>query len=235
MEEIATPFAMITVPDPVAAPLAIIWVVAMINAINLLDTMDGLAGGVTAIACAVLFMRMMWFDQASIAILPLALGGACLGFLTRNWHPSRVILGSSGSLFLGYLLGVTTVVGGVKVGTAFLVLAVPILDVAWVMYRRLAQRRSPFIGGDAQHLPHRLRLLGLSDRRIVLTVYAICAVVGVAVLAMHSVMPTMQKAFLAAAVVVSVTAILAIVARLTAAQAAAQPHAPAPDSADASS
>src|SRR4029077_9224776 len=146
----------------------------MINAINLLDTMDGLAGGVAAIACAVLFARTMWFDQASIAVLPLALGGACLGFLARNWHPSHVILGSSGSLFLGYLLGVTTLVGGAKIGTAFLVLAVPILDVAWVIYRRIASGRSPFRGGDGQHLPHRLRLLGLSDRRIVLSVYSVC-------------------------------------------------------------
>jgi len=217
MEEIATPLGIISVPNALAAPLAVLWIVAMINAINLLDTMDGLAGGVTAITCAVLFTRTMWFDQTSIAVLPLALGAACTGFLTRNWHPSHVILGSSGSLFLGYLLGVITLVGGVKIGTAFLVLAVPILDVAWVIYRRVSTGRSPFHGGDAQHLPHRLRLLGLSDRRIVLSLYAVCGLLGAAVLAMHSVLPTMQKAVLATVVVAAVTATLAIVARLTAA------------------
>jgi UDP-GlcNAc:undecaprenyl-phosphate/decaprenyl-phosphate GlcNAc-1-phosphate transferase len=216
MEEVATPFGIVSIPDALAGPLAVLWVVGMIQAINLLDTMDGLAGGVTAIACSVLFTRTMWFNQASIAVLPLALGGACLGFLTRNWYPSRVILGSSGSLTLGYLLGVTTLVGGAKIGTAFLVLSIPILDVAWVIYRRLAQGRSPFRGGDAQHLPHRLRLLGMSDRRIVLSVYAVCGVIGVAVLAMHSVLPTMQKAILTAGVVISVTGALALVARLSA-------------------
>ena len=147
--------------------LAVFWIVAMMNAINLLDTMDGLAGGVGAIASGVLFLRTLWFGQASIAVIPLALGGACVGFLTRNWPPARVFLGSSGALFLGYMLGVVTVVGGVKIGTAFLVLAVPILDVAWVAYRRVAQRRSPLRGGDAEHLPHRLCMLGMSDRAIV--------------------------------------------------------------------
>jgi UDP-GlcNAc:undecaprenyl-phosphate GlcNAc-1-phosphate transferase len=91
---------------------------------------------------------------------------------------------------------------------------VPILDVAWVIYRRLAQGRSPFRGGDGQHLPHRLRLLGMSDRKIVLSVYAVCGAVGLAVLSMHSVMPTMQKAFLLAIVVVGVSTGIAVIARL---------------------
>ncbi|HZT07385.1 MAG TPA: MraY family glycosyltransferase [Chloroflexota bacterium] len=216
MDEIATPFGIVSLPEAAAITLAVVWVVAMINAINLLDTMDGMATGVAGIACLVLFVRTVWFSQASIAVLPLALGGACLSFLQRNWHPSKVILGSSGSLFLGYLLGVITVIGGAKIGTAFLVLAVPILDVAWVMYRRVASGRSPFRGGDGQHLPHRLRVLGLSDRRIVLLVYAVCALIGAAVLAMHSILPTIQKAYLAAVVVAGVSAMLVLVGRATA-------------------
>ena len=219
MDEVATPLGIVTVPDALAAPLAVLWIVAMMNAINLLDTMDGLAGGVAAIAASVLFLRTLWFGQASIAIVPLALGGACLGFITRNWHPARIILGSSGALFLGYMLGVVTVVGGVKIGTAFLLLAIPILDVAWVAYRRLAQRRSPLRGGDAEHLPHRLRLLGMSDRAIVLALYLVCALVGVAVLATHSLMPTVEKAYLAAIVVVGIGGTLVVVARLSTSQA----------------
>jgi UDP-GlcNAc:undecaprenyl-phosphate GlcNAc-1-phosphate transferase len=218
MDEVATPFGIVALPDALAAPLAVLWIVAMMNAINLLDTMDGLAGGVAAVATGVLFLRTLWFGQASIAIVPLALGGACLGFLTRNWHPARIILGSSGALFLGYMLGVITVVGGVKIGTAFLLLAVPILDVAWVAYRRLAQGRSPLRGGDAEHLPHRLRMLGLSDRAIVLALCLVCTSVGVAVLATHSLMPTVEKAYLAGAVVAGVGATLVLVARLTTAQ-----------------
>lgn len=214
MAEVVTPLGMVSVPDALAGPLAVLWIVAMINAINLLDTMDGLAGGVAAIASAVLFVRSVWFGQASIAVLPLALGGACVGFLPRNWHPSRVILGSSGALFLGYLLGVITVIGGVKIGTAFLVLAVPILDVAWVIYRRVSRGRSPFRGGDTEHLPHRLHALGMSDRRIVLSLYAVCALIGGVVLSMHSALPTIEKAYLAGAVVVGVTMALVLVRRL---------------------
>lgn len=216
MDEIATPFGILTLPDILATPLAVLWIVAMMNAINLLDTMDGLAGGVTSVASGVLFLRTLWFGQASIAVVPLALGGACLGFLTRNWHPARVFLGSSGALFVGYMLGVVTVVGGVKIGTAFLLLAIPILDVAWVAYRRMAQGRSPLRGGDAEHLPHRLRLLGMSDRAIVLALYLVCGLIGGAVLATHSVLPTVEKAYLAGAVVAGVLIALVIVARLTA-------------------
>jgi len=216
MDEIATPFGILTLPDMLATPLAVLWIVAMMNAINLLDTMDGLAGGVAAIASGVLFLRTLWFGQASIAVVPLVLGGASLGFLTRNWHPARIFLGSSGALFLGYMLGVVTVIGGVKIGTAFLLLAIPILDVAWVAYRRAAQGRSPLRGGDAEHLPHRLRLLGMSDRAIVLVLYLVCGLIGVAVLGTHSLIPTVEKAYLAGAVVVGVLAALIIVARLTA-------------------
>ncbi len=215
MDEVATPFGVLAIPDPLAAPLAAFWVVAMINAINLLDTMDGLASGVAALAGAVLFLRSAWFGQASIAVLPAALCGACLGFLTRNWHPSRIILGSSGALFVGYALGVITVIGGVKIGTAFLVLAVPILDLAWVAYRRLSQGRSPVRGGDDEHLPHRLRLLGMGDRSIVLSVYGVCGVIGAAVLLTHSTLPTIEKAYLVGVVVAAVLAALAIVARVS--------------------
>ncbi|MBM2810230.1 MAG: glycosyl transferase family 4 [Chloroflexi bacterium] len=215
MEEIATPWGIVGLPDALAIGFAILWIVSMINAINLIDSMDGLAGGITSVASLVLFVRTLWFGQASIAVLPLALCGASFGFLVRNWHPSRVFLGSSGALFLGYMLGVITLVGGAKIGTAFLVLAVPILDVAWVAYRRVSQGRSPFRGGDAEHLPHRLRLLGMSDPAIVLSLYGVCAAIGAAVLFMHSTAPTIEKAYLGAVVVLGVLALLAVVARVS--------------------
>ncbi|MEA2640515.1 MAG: UDP-GlcNAc:undecaprenyl-phosphate/decaprenyl-phosphate GlcNAc-phosphate transferase, partial [Chloroflexota bacterium] len=198
-----------------AVPLAVFWLVAMMNAINFIDTADGLAGGISAIASFVLFMRSAWFGQDSIAVVPLALGASCLGFLTRNWYPSRVIFGASGALFLGYMLGAITLMGGVKIGTAFLVLAVPILDVAWVAYRRVSQGRSPFLGGDAEHVAHRLRRLGLSVPAIVLTLYAVCGLAGVAVLALHSGSPGIEKLYLAGGVVVGVFGGLALVAHLT--------------------
>jgi UDP-GlcNAc:undecaprenyl-phosphate/decaprenyl-phosphate GlcNAc-1-phosphate transferase len=216
MEELATPFGTLAIPGWAQQVLAVAWIVGMINAINLIDTMDGLSGGIGAIAASVLFLRTAWFGQASIAPIPLALAGACLGYLTRNWYPSRVIFGSSGALFLGYILGTTTVIGGVKIGTAFLVLAVPILDVAWVAYRRLSQGRSPFRGGDGEHLPHRLRLLGFSPPTVVLSLYVVTASVGAAVLLTHSALPTFGKLYLAAAVVFLDLLGLVLVNRLSA-------------------
>lgn len=215
MEELATPFGIVTIPEWARGFLAVAWIVAMINAINFIDTTDGLSGGVGAIAAFVLFLRTAWFGQASIAVIPLALAGACLGYLPRNWHPSRVIFGSSGALFLGYILGATTVIGGVKIGTAFLVLAVPILDVAWVAYRRVSQGRSPFRGGDHEHLSHRLRLLGLSAPAVALGHYAVTALVGAAVLLTHSALPTLGKLYLAAAVVLAILLGLVFVSRLS--------------------
>ena len=218
IDEVATPFGILEIPDLLAGPLVVLWIVGMINAINLIDNMDGVAAGISAIAAAVLFLRSAWFDQPSIAILPLALAGACLGFLPRNWHPSRVILGSSGALFLGYVLAATAAIGGAKIGTAFLVLAVPILDVAWVAYGRIAQRRSPLQGGDSAHLSQRLRFLGVGDAMIAVILYAVTASVGGAVLLSHSPLPTLSKLYLAAGIVGVVLALIVAVSRFAAAR-----------------
>ena len=215
VEELATPWGVLTVPEGVQGPFAILWVVGMMNAINMIDSMDGLSSGIAAIAALVLSLRSAWFGQASIAILPIALAGTACGFLTRNWHPSHIILGSAGSLFLGYILGATTVIGGAKIGTAFLVLAVPILDVAWVIYQRVSARRSPFIGGDSAHLAHRLRLLGIPVPIAVAGLYAVTATAGAAVLLNHSVVPTLGKLYLAGVVVAGIFGLLLVVARLT--------------------
>ncbi len=215
IDQLATPFGILPIPPALSIPMTIFWMVAMINAINLLDTLDGLAGGTGAIAAGVLFLRSAWFSQASIAIVPAALAGGCLGFLTRNWHPARVILGSSGSYFLGYMLGGITVIGGAKIGTALLVLAVPILDVAWVMSRRLLQGRSPLRGGDSEHLPHRLRQLGLPPPAVALSMCSASALVGVAVLLTHAPLPTVGKLYLALATLVLVGGGIVAVAKIS--------------------
>lgn len=182
VDSIATPFwGIVHLPTWLVVPFTLLWIVGMINTINLVDVMDGLAAGVVAIAALVLFVRGVFdFGQYDIAILPLALAGVCLGFLPHNFHPARIIMGSSGALLLGYALATMAIMGGAKVATAMLVLGVPIADVAWVIVRRLAAGRSPMRGGDQQHLPQRLHLAGLSQRQIVLTFYLLCALFGVA-------------------------------------------------------
>jgi UDP-GlcNAc:undecaprenyl-phosphate GlcNAc-1-phosphate transferase len=176
-------------PDPfdlglLVIPVTIIWIVGMINTMNWLDTMDGLAGGVALISAAVLvaasLMKRTNFDerQYTIAVLPLALAGACLGFLVYNFPPARIFMGTSGSMFLGYALGVISIIGGAKIATAVLVLGLPILDTAFVILRRLAAGRSPMQGGDGAHLVHRLLRIGLNVRQITLLVYAVTALFG---------------------------------------------------------
>ena len=163
-------------------PLTIFWMMGMLNTVNWLDGLDGLATGVAAIFSAILFVAMIRTTpdqpqpQLSIAPLPMALLGAALGFLPFNFHPARVFLGS-GSLFLGYALGSLGIIGGAKVATVLLILAVPILDVAWLIINRTRRGQSPTQAGR-DHLHFRLIDLGLSQRMIVGLYYGVCATFG---------------------------------------------------------
>ena len=180
--DIAIPiWGTIPLPALLVVPFTLVWIVGMINTMNLVDVMDGLAGGVAGIAALVLLARGVFdFGQYDISVLPAALAGVCIGFLPRNFYPARIFMGSSGSMLLGYALAVMAIMGGAKVATALLVMGVPISDVAWVIIRRLASGRSPMLGGDQRHLPQRLYKAGLSQRQIVLSFYALCAIFGIA-------------------------------------------------------
>jgi UDP-GlcNAc:undecaprenyl-phosphate GlcNAc-1-phosphate transferase len=165
-------------PLALAVPFTVIWVAGMINTMNWLDTMDGLAGGIALIAALVLLARTLDLGQYSVAVLPLALVAACLGFLPFNFNPARVFMGTSGSMFLGYAVAMLAIFGGAKIATAAMVLGLPILDTAFVIIQRLLARRSPFHGGDDAHLTHKLVKRGWGVRRIVLTLYAGCVALG---------------------------------------------------------
>ena len=166
----------------VIVPLSLFWLMGMMNTVNWLDGLDGLAAGIAAIFSAVLFVAMVQDTatqdpQLSIAPLPLALLGATLGFLPYNFYPARVFMGSSGALTLGFALGCLGIIGGAKMATVLLVLAVPIIDVAWLIVSRLRHGRSPLQGGR-DHLHFRLLDLGLSQRQIVIGYYLISALFG---------------------------------------------------------
>jgi UDP-GlcNAc:undecaprenyl-phosphate GlcNAc-1-phosphate transferase len=176
--EITSPFGgMITFTIPLAVALTFFWLLGMMNTVNWLDGLDGLAGGVTVIASILLFAHSYSLGQHSVALLPLALAGCVLGFLPFNFHPARVFMGTSGALFLGFALGGLAIIGGAKMATALLVMGIPILDVAWQIINRLRLHRSPFLG-DRGHLHHRLLDMGLSQRRVVLIFYLLCATFG---------------------------------------------------------
>ncbi len=174
----------IPLPEVIAVAFTLFWIVGMMNTINWLDGLDGLAAGVTAIASAVLFIHTYRLMQFSLALLPLALLGAALGFLIFNFPPAKIFLGS-GAYILGFALAVLSIIGGAKVATALLVLAIPILDVAWQILNRVRAGRSPF-QADRGHLHHRLFDLGQSPRKIVLLYYALTALFGALALILPS-------------------------------------------------
>ncbi|HEX8968150.1 MAG TPA: MraY family glycosyltransferase [Chloroflexota bacterium] len=187
VDSVAQPFGdPIALPVWLAVPVSIVWFVGMMNAINWVDNMDGLAGGLALGGALVLFARAYLFTEYSVALFPLALAGVCLGFLGRNRPPATIFMGSAGSLLLGFGLAGSGILGGAKLGTAVLVLGVPILDAAWVIFRRLTRGARPTVGGDREHLPMKLHDLGLSTGQTVLALYVVSAVLGIIGLSLHT-------------------------------------------------
>ncbi len=162
----------------VAVLFSFFWFAGMMNTTNLLDGLDGLAAGVTAIAAVFLFIHFIRLGQLSLAPLPLAVAGACLGFLPLNFYPARLYMGDSGAIFLGYCLAVLAIIGGAKMATALLVLGVPIVDVAWVIIFRLVRGHSP-TQADRGHLHHRLQDMGLSQPQVAGLFYGLSTVLGI--------------------------------------------------------
>jgi UDP-GlcNAc:undecaprenyl-phosphate GlcNAc-1-phosphate transferase len=187
IERVMNPFTNeVTVfPFALVVALTMVWIVGMINTVNFLDGLDGLADGVAAIVSAVLAIHMLREGQHSVALLPLALLGATLGFLPFNFSPARVFMGSSGSWLLGYLLATLSIAAGAKLATVLLVLSIPIVDVAWLIISRMRAGQS--IGqADRRHLHYRLLDLGLSQRQVVLLYYGYCIALGAAALLLQS-------------------------------------------------
>lgn len=166
-------------PYAVTVTVTIFWLGLMMNTVNWLDGLDGLAAGVVAIACIVLFVNAVFRldpPQYSVGLLPLALLGAALGFLPYNFVPAKIFLGS-GAYFLGFALGVLSIIGGAKMAAILLVMGLPLLDLVWQVVNRLAHGQNP-VKGDRGHLHFRLVDLGLSQQQIVLSYYIFCAVFG---------------------------------------------------------
>jgi UDP-GlcNAc:undecaprenyl-phosphate GlcNAc-1-phosphate transferase len=187
IERVMNPFTdeLAEFPYLLVVALTLVWIMGMINTINFLDGLDGLAAGVGAIVSAFLAIHMLREGQYSVALLPLALLGATLGFLPYNFAPARVFMGSMGSLVLGYLVATLGIAAGAKLALVLLVLSIPIVDVAWLMISRLRAGQS--IGhADRRHLHYRLLDLGLGQRQVVLLYYTYCMTLGSAALLINS-------------------------------------------------
>jgi len=165
--------------------LMLLWVLYITNAINLLDNMDGLAGGISAIAAAFFALMCAFSGQYLVGALSVAVLGACLGFLFYNLNPASIFMGDSGSLFLGFVLAaigiklrfpnnVTFVTWMVPV----LVMGLPIFDTALVTVSRLRRGLNPLTTPGRDHSSHRLVLSGSTHREAVLTLYVVSFVLG---------------------------------------------------------
>ncbi|HEV7499299.1 MAG TPA: MraY family glycosyltransferase [Vicinamibacteria bacterium] len=166
--------------------LTLVWLVGMTNAFNLLDNMDALSAGVAFVALIVLLINAWTLEEIFISLILVAFMGSLLGFLVFNVHPARLFLGDCGSLFIGYVMGSLTLLekyvsnaSGLlfPVLMPVLVLAVPLVDTATVVFIRLRERRPIYVGDD-RHLSHRLVALGFSRPRAVLVLHLLTLSLG---------------------------------------------------------
>ena len=179
---VSNPFGgVIELDVAVGGALAVFWLVGMMNAVNLLDGLDGLAPGVVLVSAVILAILSGQLGNEALLLFGLALAGAIAGFLPLNAYHARLILGDSGSNVLGFLIGCMAVLGQAKIGTTLLVLGIPILDVAWTMIRRRRSGRS-VTERDTEHLHHRLLQFGLSKYQVTMVYVALCAAFGASAL-----------------------------------------------------
>ncbi len=168
-----------------AIPVSLFWMLGMQNTVNLLDGVDGLAGGVVMIVAITLVFAAAGTHQPEQDVVQLAgaLAGACAGFLLFNFSPARIFMGDSGAHFLGTALGMISILGVAKVAVAFtlaipiLALAVPIADTAWAIVRR-GLSRSAFAQPDLRHIHHRLLDFGLNARQTCFVFYSASGLLG---------------------------------------------------------
>jgi UDP-GlcNAc:undecaprenyl-phosphate GlcNAc-1-phosphate transferase len=168
-------------------PVTVFWIAGVINAMNLIDGLDGLAGGVAFFALSASFLVAFVRGDATMALLSAALAGSVLGFLFYNFNPASIFMGDTGSMFLGYVLAAGSVQTQQKSSTtvALLVplvaLGLPITDTLLAIGRRAASGR-PIFSADREHIHHRLLALGLSQRQAVLVLYVTSGVLGASAL-----------------------------------------------------
>ncbi|HEY3071074.1 MAG TPA: MraY family glycosyltransferase [Gaiellaceae bacterium] len=175
-------------PGWLAATLAFIWIVAIMNMVNFLDGLDGLAAGVCGISGVTFAIISLSLGKPDAAVLSAIVAGICFGFLRHNFYPARIFMGDSGALLLGFVLATVSIQGLLKTAATvslffpLFALAVPILDTSFVVARRLKHGEKLY-EPDQAHLHHRFLRRGFSQRRAVLYLYGWCVILGGAALA----------------------------------------------------
>lgn len=164
-------------------PFTVLWIVAITNSVNLIDGLDGLADGVSAISATTMLVIALLSSEAQVAIVMAALVGACVGFMPYNLNPAKMFMGDTGATFLGFILATMSIQGLFKYYAVisfvvpFLILGLPIFDTTFAFIRRIAHGQSP-MHADRSHIHHRLIDMGLNQKQAVATLYVISAILG---------------------------------------------------------
>ncbi len=164
-------------------PVTVVWIVAITNAVNLIDGLDGLACGVSTISSMTMLLIALLVSEGDVAVMMGALAGACIGFLPYNLNPAKIFMGDTGATFLGYILATVSVQGMFKLPTIisfvvpFLMLGLPIFDVCFAVVRRVSHGQSP-MRPDRGHVHHRLIDMGFSQKQAVGILYVVSAILG---------------------------------------------------------
>ncbi len=189
IEKITNPLGgIIYIPFYLSSLFIFLWILGMTYTTKLLDGLDGLATGVSSIGALIIFLFTISsrYYQPDLALVALIFFAVSLGFLFFNFNPAKIFLGESGSLLLGYVLGVLAIISGGKIAIALLVIGLPALDVLWTILRRFFSGKNPFKHSDRKHLHHRLISLGWSQKQAVLFFYGVSAFFGLAGLFLQS-------------------------------------------------
>lgn len=170
--------------------LTLFLIVLFTNSMNWLDGSPGLPSGISFIAATVLFLLAMRpglhaTDQTEFATLAIMLAGACAVFVFFDFPKPKLLMGDTGSMFLGFTLGTLAIISGGKLATVFLILGVPLVDAFLVIVRRIMRGQLPW-KGDYTHIHHRLKKAGFSEKQTALIIYAIAALFGVVALFLHT-------------------------------------------------
>ena len=183
----------------ISVPLTVIWIIAIVNAVNLIDGLDGLASGISAIASCTMGIIALKNNDFTLAIILFALLGSALGFLPYNFNPASIFMGDTGSMFLGYALGVSSSMVSAK-GLTFislcipiLILGVPILDTLFAIIRRMLSGK-PIFQADKAHLHHQFLKRGFSHKKTVLAIYLLSGILSICALILGEL--TTQKGFI---------------------------------------
>lgn len=160
----------------------ILWIILLMNTLNWMDGISGIVSGLTAIGSIVMFILAIrphfhYIDQADVALLAIILAGSALAFWLFDFTPAKILMGDTGSMFLGFMLATLAIFSGGKIATALLIMGFPILDALWVIGRRIWQKKSPF-KGDLRHIHHRLMKAGFSERQAVFFIYTVSVIFG---------------------------------------------------------